>query len=288
MSCFNQEKRLFGNLKNIFLIFSFFIFILLNSVFVMSDLTDSGEKIILSMRIINFDSPIKLGDFSEFTYLIESDSEIVEDVLLSFWIEGEGETVASGSDTIYIKREEKIETAKIFLPSIIESGVYDLNLKLNYKDYEIRSHRTIEIKVKGTSAIINPGDGKFRFYFMISLIGLFILILAFVIYIEKKKIKETLIKEQKFIKKHRAHALIFSLVLILGILFYFFDLYYYLPEIPVYFYFIFIGIIILLVILLVIPKFIQKRQKKKESQEKNIKTDDLKKELWQKKEKIRK
>lgn len=261
MSYFNQEKRLFGNLKNIFLILSFFIFILLNSVFVMSEndinnLTDSGEKIVLSMRIIDFDSPIKLGDFSEFTYLIESDSEIMEDVLLSFWVEGEGETVASGSDTIYIKRGEKTETAKIFLPSNIESGVYNLNLKLNYKDYEIRSHRSIEIRVKGTSAIINPGSGTFRFYFMISLIGLFILILTFVIYIEKKKIKETLIKEQKFIKKHRVHALIISLFLILWVLFYFFDLYYYLPEISFYFYFIFIGIIILVGI----PKFIQKRK----------------------------
>jgi len=60
------------NLKNVFVIISFFILILLNSVFVMSeneiiDLTDSGEKIILSMRIIDFDSPIKLGDYSEFT-----------------------------------------------------------------------------------------------------------------------------------------------------------------------------------------------------------------------------
>jgi len=264
MSYFNQEKRLFWNLKNIFLILSFFIFILLNSVFVMSEndinnLTDSEEKIIFSMRIIDFDSPIKLGDFSEFTYLIESDSELMEAILFSFWIEGEGETVASGSDTIYIKRGEKTETAKIFLPSNIESGVYNLHMKLNYKDYEITSHRTIEIKVKGTSAIINPGGGTFRFYFMISLMGLFILILALVIYIEKKKIKETLIKEQKFIKKHRTHALIFGLVLILGILFYFFDLYYYLPIIPVYFYFIFMGIIILVII----PKCMQKIKKSK-------------------------
>jgi len=266
MPYFNQEKRLFWNLKNIFLILSFFIFILLNSVFVMSEndinnLVDSGEKIIFSMRIIDFDSPIKLGDFSEFTYVIESDSELMEAVLFSFWIEREGETVASGSDTIYIKRGEKTETSKIFLPSNIESGVYNLYMKLNYKDYEITSHRTIEIKVKGTSAIINPGGGTFRFYFIISLMGLFILILALVIYIEKKKIKETLIKEQKFIKKYRTHALIFGLVLILGILFYFFNLYYYLPEIPVYFYFIFIGIIILLVS----SKFIQKRKKKKKS-----------------------
>lgn len=261
MSYFNQS---FWNLKNIFLILSFFIFILLNSVFVMSEndinnLTDSEEKIIFSMRIIDFDSPIQLGDFSEFTYLIESDSELMEAVLFSFWIDNEGETVASGSDTVYIKRGEKTETAKIFLPSNIESGVYNLNMKLNYKDYEISSHRTIEIKVKGTSAIINPGDGKFRFYFMISLMGLFILILVFVIYIEKKKIKETLIKEQKFIKKHKVYALIFSLVLILLILFYFFDLYYYLPIIPVYFYFIFIGIIILLILIQKRKIFLRKK-----------------------------
>ncbi|HUW43847.1 MAG TPA: hypothetical protein VMV95_02725 [Bacillota bacterium] len=218
----------------------------------------SEEGIILGIKIMDFESPVKLGDFSYFKYSIETNLGEITDVLINFEIEKDDKIISSGSDMALIGEGAIIEETKIFLPSNLESGVYTLRIRANYGDYQVESFRVIELRVRGGSAIINNNNGIFKFYSMILLIILFIFIFGFLIYLERKKIEEVLIEERKFIKKHRQPILIVLLFLILGALFYFFDLYYYLPDIPFYFYLIFL---ILTVGILLLLKFSKKKKK---------------------------
>ena len=252
----NSKKKSLRNSKNIILIFLFCVFILSTSAFIMSENnTNSEEKSIIGIKIIDFESPVKLGEFSEFTYMIETDSKMVGDVLINFQLEKDGKIITSGSDTALIKAGGLVESTKIFLPSTLESGVYTLNIKANYNNHEIQSFRVIEVRVRGTSALINSGTDKFKTYFMISLTVLFVLVLSLLIYLERKKIDVVLAKEQKFFKKHRRIILVFILFLILGVLLYFFSSQYYLPSISIYIY---LGAVIVIFLL---SRFTRKKKK---------------------------
>ncbi|MEK7184729.1 MAG: hypothetical protein AAB683_01160, partial [Patescibacteria group bacterium] len=73
-----------------------------------SDCEDDRECIdglcvkLFDIKIIDFESPARLGEFFEFTYFIKAVAEINNDVVISFWIEKGGEKISSGSDSIYL------------------------------------------------------------------------------------------------------------------------------------------------------------------------------------------
>ncbi|MEK6842636.1 MAG: hypothetical protein AABX84_02375, partial [Nanoarchaeota archaeon] len=116
---------------------------------------------LFDIKILSFESPIKLGDFFDFVYYIKGMANINDDVVINFWIESGGEIVSSGSDTIFLgSLEEKTETAQIFLPSVVDTGVYQFRISVSRKDYKAEASRTIEIvvdKEKGF-ATITPVD----------------------------------------------------------------------------------------------------------------------------------
>ncbi len=141
---------------------------------------------LFDIKIIDFESPAKLGEFFEFTYLMKGMANISGDVEVNFWIEKDGEKVTSGSDTIYLGSfEEKTETTKIFLPTNIKSGVYTFYIQVLHQAYEAKSHRTIEIEVKEGIAEITPIDKEFKNYYLYYIIGI-LLLTIFIIFSKDK------------------------------------------------------------------------------------------------------
>ena len=237
MYCLNKKRKkeaIFKNVKKIlpnlliFVLFMFSLIVLLG--FVTSEsgynlLENSKKEIFFDIKILNFESPMELGEFFEFTYLVKGMTDINKDIEIHFWIEKQGEIIASGSDTIYIGDfEEKIETTKIFLPKNVESGVYDFIVEVVYEDYEAKSHRTIEIEIKKGIAKITTSEGKvLNTYFICALIGLAIFVLSFIFFLKRKKIKKHVLQGEKFIHKYNIFILTLFLFIILAILIYYLD-----------------------------------------------------------------
>jgi len=234
-------------MKNTGLIAIFLILLVNFSGFVAP--AESNDGPIFTIRITDFQSPVKLGEFLEFSYFTRSVSSVNGAAEINFWIEKDGEIITSGSDTIYLgSSEEKTRTAEIFLPSNMKSDIYELKIDVNYREEVQKASRTVEINVEGDSATLNFGFGKSN----IALISLLTLLAALNIYMiyrfEEKKIKGVLLKEEQFIKKHKVSFLTLSFFLILGALTYYLKLINFLPEIPLYFYYSILGILLLLVL----------------------------------------
>jgi len=152
---------------------------------------------ILDIKITDFESPVNLGDFFDFTYFLKGMANISGDVIIDFSIEKDSEIITAGTDTIYLGSfEEKTQTTKLFLPSNAESGVYKFKIEVRYGNYKAESSRTIEIKVKdGIAEIIPYGEGKdYRIYFIAIIIIL--MIIAF-LKIYKTKHEEKLEEERR-------------------------------------------------------------------------------------------
>src|SRR3989344_4205813 len=110
---------------------------------------------LFDIKILNFESPAKLGDYFDFTYFVKGMANINDDIVIKFWIEKNGEIVSSGSDTIFLgSLEEKTETAQIFLPSVVETGVYQFKISVSREDYSAEASRTIEIVVDEEKGIV--------------------------------------------------------------------------------------------------------------------------------------
>ena len=182
---------------------------------------------LFDIKIIDFESPIKLGEFFDFTYFVKGMADISGDVEIQFWIEKKGEIITSGSDIIYFGDfEEKTETTKIFLPSNVDSGIYDFFVQVSYGAYTAKSHRTIEIKVKeGFAEIISIETSEVKLYVISALVGLVVFILFFIFYLERKKIKAQFIQEKRWFKKYKVSVLTFVLFVVLGILAYYLNLF---------------------------------------------------------------
>ena len=201
------------------------------------------------VRIVDFESPAKLGDFMEFTYRLRSVSNLEDYVVLNFWIEKDGKTISSGSDTIYIQDiEAREETTKIFLPSSVETGIYDLDVELDYKGYKVRAHRTMELTVSKGFATINYSGENSRTLIIVSLLVLAILISLVIYYLERKRVNQTLAKEKGFIKSHKLLILVISLFLILGALMYYLNFVNFAGT-PTYFYYALLGFLLFFVLL---------------------------------------
>lgn len=215
----------------------------------------NAQEPIFSIRIIDFQSPVKLGEFLEFSYSTRGISGINGTSEVNFWIEKGSEIITSGSDTIYLGVEEKIRTADIFLPTSVKSGIYELKIEVDYEGHIRSAYRIIEINIKEGFATINFGFGKFNIFIIIALIILMIVNICMIYRIQRKKIKKILVEEEQFIKRHKERfILILSFFVILGILVYYLNLINFLPEIPLYFYYLVLVILLLLVLFLSRPK----------------------------------
>jgi hypothetical protein len=165
---------------------------------------------LFDVKITDFKSPVELGSFFEFTYFLKGMATINDDVNINFWIEKQGEKVTSGSDVIYLGSfEEKTETTKIFLPSTLESGVYEFYVEVYHQEYQASSHRTIEIIVKeGIAEIKFRESEEIRKYALI-IIGILSVLTIFIIaknLIKKKSstiqaVKESTKPKEQIIKK---------------------------------------------------------------------------------------
>lgn len=153
---------------------------------------------LFDVKIIDFSSPVKLGDFFGFTYYIKGQADINNDVAVSFWIQNQsGYKVTTGSDTIYMGTfDEKTETTKIFLPTTLESGVYDFYVEVNFNNYHADSHRTIQIEVKNGVATITNAGPNITLYLILGSI-LLVLILFFIVFLRRR----TRISETPVVKK---------------------------------------------------------------------------------------
>ena len=181
---------------------------------------------LFDVKIIDFQSPIELGTEFEFTYFLKGMADVSGDVEVHFWIEKDGEAVTSGHDTIYIGNfEEKTEKTKIYLPTTVESGVYTFFVQLNYGEYLANTHRTIEIMVDegGVASIIGVSETAakgFELYAIPVLVGFALFMIFIIFWLERKKIKAGIIKEEKWIKKHKVTATTSMLFVVLGVLVY--------------------------------------------------------------------
>ncbi len=108
-------------------------------------------------RILEISYPLELGKTFNFTYFIKGIGKINHDVIIDFWVEKDSVIITSGSDTIFMsKDEEKTEIASLVLPGNIKTGVYKLNLKVNFNDISSESHRTIELTIDKETVKKNP------------------------------------------------------------------------------------------------------------------------------------
>lgn len=108
------------------------------------------------IKILKFESPINLGEFFDFMYLVKGVGDINDDITIDFWIEKNGEIITSGSDVIFMgSNEEKIESASLFMPSNIDSGTYKFVIRVSYGNIKAESHRTIELTIIDGKAIID-------------------------------------------------------------------------------------------------------------------------------------
>jgi len=114
-----------------------------------------GVGIAFDVDILEFDSPVKLGDFFDFTYSIKVVGNINNDVTIDFWIEKDEEIISSGSAVVFMgNNEEKTGTASLFLPSDIASGTYKFVLQASFQTSKGEAHRTIEITVEDDEATL--------------------------------------------------------------------------------------------------------------------------------------
>ena len=156
---------------------------------------------LFDIKIIDFESPVQLGDFFEFTYFAKGVANINADVEVRFWIEKDKEVVTSGSDIMYFGNfEEKTETTKIFLPSSLDSGLYEFYVQVIHEAYIVDAHRSIEIEVKedGTATIKAIDEEPKTFLILISIFVTFLFVLFLILVLRRKKSKNHRTKKQRF------------------------------------------------------------------------------------------
>ena len=238
-------------MKNKGLMTVFLIFLVFFSLQISSQAESS-----FSVRIVDFQSPVTLGEFMEFSYATKSASEDSSTSNINFWIQKDDEIITSGRDVVFLgSLEETTRTARVFLPSDFESGIYKLVIEVDYGNRQAQASRTIEIDVENGLAKINFGFGKTNIIIIFMLILLALLNVYLIYRLEKKKIQKLLREEEQFIKKHKTiSTLTISFFLILGVLVYYLNRINFLPGIPLYFYYLILGFLLLGILLHLRPK----------------------------------
>ena len=239
-------KRVVSRIKSVLIVLCITLILLNFLGFVTSGtnlLSDSDKDVIMTVRILDFESPARLGDFLKFTYYLRDISGIGDTLNINFQIEKDGEAISSGSDTVYVGyASNRTIATKIFLPSSVESGIYRLKVRANYENNTVESYRTIEIIVKNGIAIINSQGGLgLNVYVILSLILLAFSNILIIYFVERKR-------GEQFTQRSKLPILTISSFLILGGLIYYLNSIGFLPQIVIYFYFILLGILLLLIL----------------------------------------
>ncbi|MEK6760416.1 MAG: hypothetical protein AABX93_00675 [Nanoarchaeota archaeon] len=216
-------------MKNARLIVFLALAVLVSSGFVESeDVFSDSKKDIIVIRILDFESPTKLGDFFNFQYYLRDVSGIDDAVVVDFWMEKDGREIAYGSDNFFLDTSNRSIQSKIFLPSNLQSGIYSFNIRASHDEFSSASYRTIEIVVKDGFAVIN-GDNKSMNIIIVSLILLVIFNIGLIYHVEKDKIgrifnfREAFASEKDFLAKHRFTLLVSSFFVISWVLIYYLD-----------------------------------------------------------------
>jgi len=210
------------------------------------------DKDIIVVRITDFESPVKLGDFYNFQYYLRDVSGISATVIVDFWIEKDGKEMAFGSDNFFLDSSNRSVQSKIFLPSDLQSGIYTFNIKASHDKFHSESYRTIEIAVKNGIADIKQ-DGRVNIV-LILLILLAIFNVGLVYHIEKEKIgrifnfREAIATGEVFFERHRFTLLVFSSFLIFGVLIYYLDFAEKLPKTFAYAGYFILGVLAVLML----------------------------------------
>jgi hypothetical protein len=189
---------------------------------------------LFDMQIKEVQSPIYPGEFFNFTYFLKGVAEISGDVIVRFWLEQNGTIVTEGFDTIYLGDfDEKTDTSELFLPVTILPGTYNFYSEVEYDSYYARAGRVISVDLlteeiarqRGiTGAIVEPvPDRGLSYYIIPILIGLAIFVLARVIYLEKRRIREAFVYEEKFVKRHKTSILLTVFFVLAGGVIYYLD-----------------------------------------------------------------
>jgi len=242
---------------------------------------------LFDMEILEFESPVKLGEFFNFTYFVKAVAEINGDVEIDFWIEKEGNKVASGKDTIYITGfEEKTKIKRLFLPSDISPGSYMFYISVTYEDYTAKAYRNIEINInnEGIARIkLIQKEESIVIYVIGGLIGISVFLLCLVFYLERKKIRRWYLYEQKWIKKHKAFVILIVLLAIIGFLIYYFRLYGFFTKTVIEIIKrdlgIWIGGIALIIIFVFLIIFLRKKHKKRKFRIRRKNSEEVKKSI---------
>jgi len=108
------------------------------------------------IKILDFESPINLGDDFNFMYFVKGVGDFNTDITIDFWVEKEGEIITSGSDVVFMgANEEKTEAASLFMPNDVESGDYKFVIKVSHGSIKAEAHRTIELTIEDGKAVIS-------------------------------------------------------------------------------------------------------------------------------------
>jgi len=161
---------------------------------------------LFDVKITDFKSPVKLGEFFEFSYFLKGMADISNDVRMDFRIESEdGKNVSSGSDVIFVGNfEQKTEQGKIYIPENIASGNYKFYVDLNFENYHVGSYRTISILVKDGEAEIKGAPlMNLTQILIIAVVLLTVLVVILIFIVERKRKKMLLRREGLMSKKHK-------------------------------------------------------------------------------------
>ncbi len=157
---------------------------------------------LFDVKILEFESPVKLGSFFSFTYSLKDMANVNNDVDVEFWIEKDGLNITSGSDVVFVGGLKEItETGKLFIPENIKSGEYIFYIQISNNAEATKVHRTIQISVdKGIVTIVPVPDGPSKgiMILIFSLVIIILIMLFYIIYSNKKRKINWL---QKMIKK---------------------------------------------------------------------------------------
>jgi len=139
---------------------------------------------LFDIDIISVTSPVNLGSFFHFNYLLRVYQNLNQKITVEFWIKNESKMATSSYEIVYINwTGAKAKASQILIPKNMTSGTYEFYIQAIYGTYMVQSHRTIEITVKDNTAFIKLRGvlGTTFYIILISIILLLALIVYFII-----------------------------------------------------------------------------------------------------------
>jgi hypothetical protein len=123
------------------------------------------EEGIFDLQIVRVDDPVEVGERFDFTYKVENGTRDGDNVYIEYWLEQDGQSIVSGSETIYISSGEQIEISEDLLLLEEMSGPYDFHITMSRAGEEIVTRQKstrmmlgapLELELEITS--LTPGE----------------------------------------------------------------------------------------------------------------------------------